>query len=327
MNRADFVYSLGEEHTKARLSSNGTSRPQESWKTIALFSSEQSLVEMNENQNLGLAIRLLTFSDLTFTASREMADEIQQFAFANHGILGQVFVEALLEEEPGSVQEEYNHLRAELMEQLLPDYCSLTERLCNHYTLLLQAAHRLNALGVKINKQEIIDLIVHNHKTISNSSNMGANAIIAIFNHIARNPSQPGVRVVTAGKCLAVVETLVYEILHKAGFQDTKLVMKLLDEQGYIIRQQKCRIKSKLRMGERGSASCYCYQFDLTKVETVFGDAEEAPDPFSDPEEMEYCFAPGEACTEEEPNETETIKVSEADSFPAEAGEAWATLL
>lgn len=264
-NRADFIYTIGEEMEKQRLNASCTFRQSGMWKTIVFLCSEKHLIDMNENQNLGLAIRLHTYDDLQFTGSHTEAEEIQQLVFNNYGIIGKMITEKI-EAEPDKIFSCIKESREEMLEILNKNKCSLTERISNEYALILTAAKLLHEMGVSIDISGIVNLMADNHKSISDRSDLAKNAVTAIADALAKNPYMSGVKWDENNNRVIIVESTTLDILKKAGFQDTKQAIKQLDEGGFIIRQQKGRIKSKLYVDK---ISCYTYQFKLDKLSAL----------------------------------------------------------
>lgn len=67
---------------------------------------------------------------------------------------------------------------------------------------------------------------------------------------------------------VAIVETTFAEILEACEITDMKIAVSHLDKEGYLIRQSRKRLKSKLNID---GVPCYAYQLDVKKANMAFG--------------------------------------------------------
>ncbi|MDE5765342.1 MAG: hypothetical protein K2I00_10365 [Ruminococcus sp.] len=131
----------------------------------------------------------------------------------------------------------------------------------------------LNELGILIDTDSILKICIDNHNKIAESAEPGKNIVIRLFNCIASNYRQlKGIKWTTNKEGIpskaAIIETTFEDIMKKCEVKDCKSAVKHLDNEGYLIRQSKGRIKSKLSID---GVPCYAYQFDIMKVNETFG--------------------------------------------------------
>lgn len=262
-NRESFVYSVSNETEKKRLTQSLMIKESSHWKTIPIISSEESFIDLSQNNRNGIAVRLHCIHGLEFTQSREHAEAIHSFCTQNYGIVGYNIVNILMQEN-GSIEDDYNQCREHLRNRIGNDSFSLTERLINEYALILLSAELIKQLGVNINKSAIADILMEHHSQTSGNTNIAKNAYKSLMSYVARNPYNSGIKVMSDNHEVAIEESLFREILKKNQFYDIKTVVNELDSQGYTKRREKNRKKVKLSLN---GSSCYCYLLDTLKLD------------------------------------------------------------
>lgn len=273
INKGNFVYTFVEGKDKLRLNQDSTLKKRNSWLCTALFSAETPFIDIAENDNLGLGVRMLNLENYVYTKNSTHSDEIKTFARLNYGIVGNLISDYLLKADSAEIKKKFEEIKQTIAKEPELHKCSLTDRLLLNYTLILQTSAILNELGILIDTDGIWRICIDNHNKISESAEPGKNAVIRLFNYIASNYKQlKGIKW-TANKegipsKVAVIETTFEDIMKKCEIKDCKSTVKHLDSEGYLIRQSKGRIKSKLSID---GVPCYAYQFDMEKVNEAFG--------------------------------------------------------
>ena len=272
MNKASFVYAFAEGKSKLRLGQQSQLKERDTWLCTCLFSSETPLIDISENDNLGLGVRILNLEEQTYTKDSTHADNIKMFCSSNYGIVGEMLAEYLLKAEPVEMLEDYNSIKNAMNSLTTLDRCKLTDRLILNLSLIMHTAAILKELGIQLDIAAIRDICVNINNSTAESAEKGKNAICKIFNYIASKYDKiKGIKW-TADKDgnpikAAIVETTFKEILEECGITDVKGAASAIDKEGYLIRQSKNRLKSKLSID---GVSCYAYQFDMAKVNGAF---------------------------------------------------------
>lgn len=272
-NKENFVYTFVEGKDKLRLNQDSTLKHRNSWICTALFSAETPFVDIAENDNLGLGVRMLNLENYVYTKDSTHSDEIKTFARMNYGIIGNLVSDYLLKADSAEVKKKYEEIKQTIAKESELNKCSLTDRLLLNYALIVQTSAILNELGIIIDTDGIWRICIDNHNKISESAEPGKNVAIKLFNYIASNyKNLKGIKWTTNKEGIpskaAIIETTFEDIMKKCEIKDYKAAVKHLDSEGYLIRQSKGRIKSKLSID---GVPCYAYQFDMEKINEAFG--------------------------------------------------------
>lgn len=273
INKGNFIYTFVEGKDKLRLNQDSTLKNRSSWLCTALFSAETPFVDIAENDNLGLGVRMLNLENYAYTKDSIHSDEIKTFARMNYGIVGNLVSDYMLKADSAEVRKKYEEIKQTITKEPELNKCSLTDRLLLNYALIVQTSAILNELGIIIDTDGIWRICIDNHNKISESAEPGKNAVIKLFNYIASNyKNLKGIKWTTNKEGIpskaAIIETTFEDIIKKCEINDYKAAVKHLDSEGYLIRQSRGRIKSKLNID---GVPCYAYQFDMEKINEAFG--------------------------------------------------------
>lgn len=253
----NLLYTITLEHDKSRCNSNATLKTSDTWKTIVITSSENRLLPETRMHNKGLDARLLSFGDLRYTDSREHSDQIHDFCNRNYGILGKTLAEYLLNAQPEDITNKYTkckeNLRTAIAEEMFFD---LTERLINEYALILTAATVLTEFNINIDIDEVMALLIDNHREIAERSNIAEKFYNHIITYVATNPFSPSLKIDQNKNTAAIIDEVFLKVLTSHGASNTDLVIKELDSNGYICRTKPNSIKSRRRFNGT-LANCY----------------------------------------------------------------------
>lgn len=273
INKSNFIYAFAEGSGKLRLNSDSQLKERESWLCSALFSSETPLVDLSNNDNLGLGVRILNLENTVYTRNAEHSDAIKTFAATNYGIVGNMLSDFLLNADPDEVGKDYNKVKSLLDCRKDLQRSRLTDRLLANLAIIVHTAAILADLGIQIDIQEMCNICVQINNKVAEDADPAKNIITKIFGYInSKYKNLKGIKWTTTKDGtptkVAIVETTFEEILHDCGIPDIKGAVNRLDNAKYILRQSKKRIKSKLSID---GSPCYAYQFDMNKVRDVFG--------------------------------------------------------
>ena len=273
INKSNFIYAFAEGSGKLRLNSDSQLKERESWLCSALFSSETPLVDLSNNDNLGLGVRILNLENTVYTRNAEHSDAIKTFAATNYGIVGNMLSDFLLNADPDEVGKDYNKVKSLLDCRKDLQRSRLTDRLLANLAIIVHTAAILADLGIQIDIQEMCNICVQINNKVAEDADPAKNIITKIFGYInSKYKNLKGIKWTTTKDGtptkVAIVETTFEEILHDCGIPDIKGAVNRLDNAKYILRQSKKRRKSKLSID---GSPCYAYQFDMNKVRDVFG--------------------------------------------------------
>ena len=260
VNMENLLYTITLEQDKSRCNTNADLRESDTWKLIAITSSENRLLSDNHMHNKGLDARLLSF-ELKFTDSREHSERIQGFCGKNYGILGKALSEYLLKAEPEKIAGIYEECK-ESIRSAIDDtkFFDLTERLINEYALILLSARILADSGVNIDTEGITDILTANHKEIRERTDISDKYYQHLVTYAVTHPYMEGIKKDEANNTVAFIDELFVKILETHGASNTDLVIKELDSAGYIFRRKKNSIKNRLRFN---GTLVNCYEIVL----------------------------------------------------------------
>ncbi|MDE5765343.1 MAG: DUF927 domain-containing protein [Ruminococcus sp.] len=106
INKGNFVYTFVEGKDKLRLNQDSTLKKRNSWLCTALFSAETPFVDIAENDNLGLGVRMLNLENYVYTKSSTHSDEIKTFSRLNYGIVGNLVSDYLLKSDSMEIKKD-----------------------------------------------------------------------------------------------------------------------------------------------------------------------------------------------------------------------------
>lgn len=265
----EYAYSVYEGCEKGRLNSDCTERASGTWSTIVCMSSETHFHSNRKNQNGGLAVRVHSIEDLEWTVSKEHAEKLNHFISGNYGVLGKRFTKYLFNEKIiDSLEKIYNCAKEKMTDLCSAAPHNFTDRLCATYALTYMTGVMLRKIGVAIDVEAVAEIMVDHHNMVGDEQNIAKNAFNAIVSYVAINGDRSaGIKEYKdyygrVNKVAVEVQTM-DKILSDAGFTDTKVTMKQLAKDGYLIRQVEKGLKSKLTIGNK---VCWCYQIDLSSM-------------------------------------------------------------
>lgn len=277
MSKSNFVYAFAEGASKLRLDQNSQLKERDTWLCTCLFSSETHLVDLSNNDNLGLGVRILNLENMTYTRDAAHADDIKTFAATNYGIIGNMLSDYLMNTEQAKVLGDYNEVKSIVGSQEGLQKCILTDRLMLNFALIVHTAAILADLGIKIDVQAICEICITINNKVAEDADPAKNIITKLFGYInSKYKNLKGIKWTTTkdGKPIkvAIVENTFGEIMQECGITDIKGAVGHLDRAGYLVRQSDKRRKSKLNID---GSPCYAYQFDMNKVTDAFGSIDE----------------------------------------------------
>ena len=263
LNMENLLYTITLEQDKSRCNSNSALKESDTWKLIAITSSENRLLMDNRMHNKGLDARLLSF-ELKFTDSREHSDLIHEFCGKNYGILGKSLSGYLLGAEPEKIAEIYEECK-----EFMRNAIDLTERLVNEYALILMSARILSDFGVNMDTEGIRAILTANHNETRERTDIADKYYQHLVAYAVTHPYMEGIKKDEANNSVAFVDELFMKILENHGASNPDLVIRELDSSRYIFRRKKNSIKNRLRFN---GTLVSCYEIILPKDDSESDD-------------------------------------------------------
>ena len=263
LNMENLLYTITLEQDKSRCNTNADLRQADTWKLIAITSSENRLLSDSQMHNKGLDARLLSF-ELKFTDDRQHSDNIHEFCNKNYGILGKALSEYLLSVDPETIVILYDECREAMRDSIdEAEYFDLTERLVNEYALILLSARVLIDFGVCIDIKGITDIMAKNHGEIQERSNIAEKYYQHLLAYMVMHPYAEGIKKTAENDIIAFIEPLFKKILIEHGASNTDLVIRELATAGHI---RKCNNNKAFKNHRRfNGIRQACYDIYLPK--------------------------------------------------------------
>lgn len=267
----EYAYQVYEQCEKHRLNSDCSEKESGKWSTVVVMTSEQRFAASAKNQNGGLAVRIHVIDNQMWTVDKSHAEKLQKFIRNNYGVVGKAFTDCLfLENMFEELPERYEEACEVITKFCYKNKSDFTDRLCQTYAVTLMTAQILKEeIGLDIDIKGVAKILMNHNRYVAKEQNLALNAYRAIISYITRNPGRPGIRKDVVGKKVEryiIEESLMADILSKAGFQDSNVTLKALDDAGFLLRQgvNQKGLKSKLTVD---GVLCRCYQIDATIME------------------------------------------------------------
>ena len=264
VNMEDLLYMITLEQDKNRCNSNSELRIPDTWKLIAITSSENRLLSKSRMHNRGLDARLLSF-ELKFTDNREHSDAIHGFCNRYYGILGKALSEQLLCADRDAITQQYDECK-ETMRNVIDDIESfdLAERLINEYAVILLAGKTLVELGVNIDINGIVAIMAENCNSIREITDIAEKYYQHLISYAILHPYAEGIKKDEQTNTTAFIDEIFLRIIESYGASNPELVIKELDAAGYIFRRRTNSLKNRLRFN---GVLANCYEIILPASE------------------------------------------------------------
>lgn len=249
-NFTEVIYRITNGTDKDRLNKNLEIRKTESWLTTVLSNGEKSLVK-SANKNAGIQVRVLEIDDLVWTKDAKNAERINQIIMNNYGHIGIEFAQFVMEKGKDEIKNIYEKCIVKI-KQIFKNKNVIDEfsnRRINKFAIILATAILFEEmLGIKLNKKEIVNILVNAEKTSIKNRNFDKSIIDYLKEYISSNPSKfkHGLEKITTNDYvgrltnkkdyteLEIVPMQFEKIIKEGGFEDEKVVLKELKKNGYL---------------------------------------------------------------------------------------------
>lgn len=247
-NFTKFIYAMANGADKDRLNKFSELKEKETWLTTILSNGEKSLVD-NSNKNAGIHVRVIEATNFSWTKDAENSEKINQTILKNYGHIGFEFAEYIMQIDKNDIGERVEKVKDEIYqkieEKILVD--SMTKRRCNNYAVLLTTAYYYQEMmGIKLDIDGIINMLIEIEKSSISKRNFSQSAIDYIKQYISKFKrkfeTDDNVPIDTSGKLIPKREWIEVqmnkisfeEMIKQGGYEDKNVVLKELKQNGYL---------------------------------------------------------------------------------------------
>ncbi|EOU1122165.1 DUF927 domain-containing protein [Clostridium perfringens] len=247
-NFTKFIYAMANGTDKDRLNRFSELKEKETWLTTILSNGEKSLVD-NSNKNAGIHVRVIEAANFSWTKDAENSEKINQTILKNYGHIGFEFAEYIMQIDKDDIEERVKKVKDEIYqkidEKIVVD--SMTKRRCNNYAVLLTTAYYYQEMmGIKLDIDGIINMLIEIEQSSISKRNFSQSAIDYIKQYISKFKrkfeTSDNVPMDTLGKlipkkdCIEVQMNKISfeEMIKQGGYEDKNVVLKELKQNGYL---------------------------------------------------------------------------------------------
>lgn len=252
---SSMIYNISQGVNRQRLKKDTTPVSTAKWLTTVISSGESPLLE-HTNQNGGLKVRCFDFH-LQITKSAEHANAVKSFVLSNYGHIGREIVTNLEESEFSEIKEMFKEKRTEVLEAIPEsEYLPITDRITDSYAIWLLTADFLNELGIAVQREEILQILLHHHKELGKNYNISDKIYNIILSRVAsKKPLYPrrseyfgigNIEGLVSDGTVVIIATEFERILRENGFTDRLLCLRSLYKSGLLKKQREDTYYSKI---------------------------------------------------------------------------------
>lgn len=247
-NFTKFIYAMANGTDKDRLNRFSELKEKETWLTTILSNGEKSLVD-NSNKNAGIHVRVIEATNFSWTKDAENSEKINQTILKNYGHIGFEFAEYIMQIDKDDIEERVEKVKDEIYqkidEKIVVD--SMTKRRCNNYAVLLTTAYYYQEMmGIKLDIDGIINMLIEIEQSSISKRNFSKSAIDYIKQYISKFKrkfeTSDNTPMDTLGKLTPKREWIEVqmnkisfeEMIKQGGYEDKNVVLKELKQNGYL---------------------------------------------------------------------------------------------
>lgn len=246
----EFIYLLGENREKGRMTESLDLAEQLSWHTSILMTGENSITSQT-NQNLGLLVRLFEYEIPQWTNGASHADTIKTTVKQHYGHAGIVYADYLTQDlkHLTNVVEEWR--TAFINEMVVSD---VRDRIAEKYAMILAGLQLLGeALELSFNLDEVFQFVLQNEKVLQKKRDIANSVYQDLIADVVSTPNMFHVNDVlsTAFKTKGLIKNngngtcSVYylksefkQFLQQHGYTNETTVMSALKKKKYFKHEQ-----------------------------------------------------------------------------------------
>lgn len=253
-NLTSLIYNITSGKDKARLTKEIELRESGTWITTIISNGEASILSKS-NKNTGLDIRVLELEDIEWTRDAEHSENIKEFVNRCHGILGQDFAKKLILSYNSDIIKIFNFERNKFIEELdkLNIIDNKTQRTSSKYAVILTTAVLINRFyirsDIRLDIDKIREILIKTEVESIKKRGIEKRAEDYLIQVIEANASKfkngkddknnidywGTIKELPSGELeLAILRNRFNELIKEGKFEDPKLVIKQLKQEGKL---------------------------------------------------------------------------------------------
>lgn len=278
-NFDQLLYLLSSGVEKSRLDGNSEMKPEKSWKSVILTTSEFGLISDDTSAN-GLKARCFSIQD-ELTKSASNADCIKTTVTTNYGGAGKAYVQWLLDNKISSITDDYIKMKNVLINESMKSghqTSPLTQRILSKLAVVLLAAHYASAcFDLNIDIQGVQEYLLNMERKVSVKTDFAKSALDIVMQEISKNsskfltPDRPSGQNIVGKvteekgfKTIAILKTEYQAYCKKNKIQNPHKVLTKLKDEG-ILQCEADRLTRRVRLEENLPVqTCYVFQIPDT---------------------------------------------------------------
>ena len=244
-----LIYSLAEGIDRARSDVDGSLKKTSTWQTVIISNGELSIFNKVSN-NTGIRTRLFEFNNTSWTDNAKQADSIKSVVQINYGLVLPKFIDGLLDLGLDTLTETYNS-EVDRLNPLFPN-SRLKQRILNKLAIFTTTAQLLNKLEIlEVDIDGITEILITQERKSIETRDLSEMALNCLFQYLIAHPkSLEDDTNLKVGKQVDDKTVFIYskqleDILHENKYEDFGVIMKCWAKSGFIIKQEKDRLKAR----------------------------------------------------------------------------------
>lgn len=252
----NMIYMLTEGKEKGRMTKELDLREQSNWRTTILSTGEHGLV-LKSKRNAGLRVRILEFSDVTWTKSASNSEAIKDAVLKNYGHAASLFAEHLLGIGQIQVIEHVESWRKRILTEL-DNIDRFVERSSLKLAILLATASLVNEqFEFSLAVENLLKFLIQNETQSADERDLGKRAYFYFLEQVVINAHRFSTNYGERTKGISEFETVSGEhwgrwdnsssvteisitkkaftqILNDGGFEDPHIILKKWKQRGFL---------------------------------------------------------------------------------------------
>ncbi len=253
-NLTSLIYNIVGGKDKARLTKNIEMRQSGTWITTIISNGEASILE-KANSNTGLDIRVMELEGITWTQNAKHSEEVKKLTTRNYGVLGHSFAKKLLDFANDKLINLFENERQNFINKLkdrgITD--NKIERASSKYAVLISTAKLINSgykdYGINLDIDKITEILINTEIESINKRGLEKKAEDWLLQQVEANSSKfksgnennqnidywGTIKKLSDEEVeVAILRDKFNEIMKRGKFEDPKVVLKQLKEEGKL---------------------------------------------------------------------------------------------
>lgn len=253
-NATSLIYNLVGGKDKVRLTKDIEMRESGTWITTVISNGEASILS-KANSNTGIDMRVMELEGITWTQDAEHSEEVKRLATRNYGVFGHSFAERLIKFSSDKLVQLFKSERQNFINKIAEKGVTdnKIERTSYKYAVVLLTARLINSgyneYGIKLDIDGIREILIRTEIESINKRGLEKKAEDWLLQQVEANASKFrsgnennqnvdywGTRKeLSNGEIeIAILRDKFNEIMKRGKFEDPKVVLKQLKEEGKL---------------------------------------------------------------------------------------------